>query len=310
MAAFSPQTGPMPRLSRLTIYQSLARLPLPLLYGLSGLLFPLLYHVARYRRRTVAENLAAAFPEQDAASRRALERRFYRHICDLFAEIFARRYMSADAIEQRVRLENHEVLQPFIDRKQSFLLLSIHQGNWEWLLARVVNFLPCPMDGIYKPLHDAAMDRFILDSRAQSINPIPFQNAGREMLRSRRQFRAFAMLADQAPFKRDNRYWHSFFNRTASFYLGPQKLAEAAQCPVFFVSMKKDARGSYTVRFELLAEPPHARDQYTILDRYIAACEAAIRAQPETWLWSNRKWKHQPPTDEATTTAEQKTPAN
>jgi KDO2-lipid IV(A) lauroyltransferase len=298
----------MPRLNRATLYQSLARVPLPLLYRMAAVLYPLLYHVARYRRRTVAENLAHAFPELNASARLELERRFYRHICDLIAEIFAKRHMTEAELAERVRFENPEVLQAVIDNKQSFLLLGIHQANWEWLLARVGYFLPCPMHGIYKPLHDEAMDTFILESRAQAIKPVPFQNAGREILRGRRQFRAFAMLADQAPFKRDSRYWHAFFNRPASFYLGPQKLAEAAQCPVVFVAMKKTARGEYSVRFEVLAEPPYGRDGFDILDRYIAACETAIRAQPETWLWSNRKWKHQPTPEELNASAAAEVP--
>jgi len=279
-------------------YRSLARLPLPLLYGISSLLlYPLLYHVARYRRGTVAQNLAHAFPELSQPQRRALEQRFYRHICDVLVEVFAAGYMDAKDFIECVELENPEVLQPFIDQQQSILLLSIHQGNWEWLLRRVGDFLPCPMDGIYKPLHDAAMDQFIQESRAESINPLAFQNAGREMLRRRREFRAFAMLADQAPFKRDTRYWHNFLNRTASFYLGPQKLAEVTQYPVIFVAMRERERGHYSARFELLAQPPHAREGFSILDSYIEACERAIRAQPETWLWSNRKWKHKPPSD-------------
>ena len=299
MAPFPSSAVPMSRFNhRLLFYRSLARLPLPLLYGISSLLlYPLLYHLVRYRRRTVAQNLAHAFPELSQPQRRILEQRFYRHICDVLVEVFAAGYMDAADFIDRVELENPEVLQPFIDQQQSILLLSIHQGNWEWLLRRVGDFLPCPMDGIYKPLHDAAMDQFIQESRAESINPIAFQNAGREMLRLRREFRAFAMLADQAPFKRDSRYWHKFLNRTASFYLGPQKLAEVTQYPVIFVAMRERERGYYSVRFELLAQPPHARAEFSILDRYIEACECAIRAQPETWLWSNRKWKHQPPAD-------------
>lgn len=287
----------MPRLSRLTVYRTLARLPLPLLYGIAALIYPLLYHVVRYRRRTVADNLSHAFPELSAFERTALERRFYRHIADLLVEVFAARMMSREEFRKRVTIRNPEVVQPFIDARQSILLLGLHQANWEWLLPRLADLFPCPVAGIYKPLHDDAMDNFIQETRSRSIDPVPFQNAGREMLRRRREFRVFSMLADQAPFKRDGRYWRAFFNRPASFYLGPQKLAEATQNPVLFVSMRKRGRGFYEMQFEVLAQPPHERDSFTVLDRYIEACEAAIRAQPETWLWSNRKWKHRMPAD-------------
>jgi KDO2-lipid IV(A) lauroyltransferase len=310
MGALPHQIGLMPRLDRFTFYKTLARLPLPLLHGLASLLYPLLYYVARYRRRTVADNLAHAFPELTGAERRALEQRFYRHITDLLVEVFAARFMTRADFAARVKVANPEILQPFIDQQQSILLLGLHMGNWEWMLPRLADIFPCPVAGIYKPLHDDAMDRFIQEVRARSIHPVPFEKAGKEMLRRRREFRVFSMLADQAPFKRDARYWHPFFNRTASFYLGPQKLAEVTQYPVVFVAMIKRERGHYEMFFEVLAQPPHERDNFTILDSYIDAAERAIRRQPELWLWSNRKWKHQPPADATTSTEAAKTPAN
>lgn len=280
-------------------YRMLARLPLALLYALSSTAYLLVYHVARYRRDIVADNLAAAFPELEPARRRMLERRFYRHMCDIAAETFALAGMPDAAFHPRVTLVNPEVMGPFIERRQSLLLLSSHQGNWEWLQRAIAAALPCPLHAIYKPLHDSAMDRFIAETRGKFMEPIAFQDAGREMLRRRREFHVFAMLADQAPFKKDKRHWQSFLGRRASFYLGPQKIAEATQFPVFYVTMHQVRRGHYQVSFELLAAPPHERGGTAILDRYVAAAESAIRLQPETWLWSNRKWKHRPPADAA-----------
>lgn len=41
----------------------LARLPLRVLYVLSDCLFPLVYHVARYRRKLVRRQLKDSFPQ-------------------------------------------------------------------------------------------------------------------------------------------------------------------------------------------------------------------------------------------------------
>jgi KDO2-lipid IV(A) lauroyltransferase len=276
-------------------YRLLGRLPLPVLYGLSTVLCGVLYHLARYRRREVADNLAAAFPALSARERRTLERRFYQHLCDLGVEVLASRTMTLAQFQRRVTLENPELLQPYMAQGQSLLFFTCHQCNWEWLLHVVSAYMGCPIDVVYKTLHNPYMDRYMMECRARSGKPIAFKDAGREILRRRREFRGFAMLADQAPFKRDKRYWHDFFGRPGSFYLGPQKIAEASQYPVIYVAMTKTRRGHYRARFELLAQPPHSKGGFAILDSYIAAVERAIRAQPETWLWSNRKWKHQPP---------------
>jgi KDO2-lipid IV(A) lauroyltransferase len=273
----------------------LGRLPLPLLYGFASLLAWVLYRVVRYRRKVVDENLRAAFPELDPPALAALEKRFYSHISDLGVEMLAARTMTREDFQRHVELVGTDVVAPFIESRQSVLFLTCHQGNWEWLLHVVSDHMGCPIDVVYKTLHDGAFDEFMFECRVRSGSPITFKDAGREILRRRREYRGFAMLADQAPFKRDKRYWHDFFGRPGSFYLGPQKIAEATQYPVIYVAMTKLARGRYQARFELLAPPPIARGGFAVLDSYIAALERSIRAQPETWFWSNRKWKHQPP---------------
>src|SRR5690606_35358114 len=137
----------------------------------------------------------------------------------------------------------------------------------------------------------------MLDCRSRFSHPIAFKDTGREMLRRKGELRIFARAADQSPFKKDKqRHWHDFLGEPAAFYLGPQKLDEAMQFPVIYIAMTKLRRGYYRATFELLAEPPHAKGGSAIIDAYIEAVERSIRAQPETWLWSNRKWKHQAPT--------------
>lgn len=278
-------------------YRLLSRLPLPLLYGLSTLAAFVLYRVVRYRRHVVADNLLHAFPELSADEQRKIERGVYRHLCDLGLEIIAARNLPRAEFQRRVTLENPEVLLLYKNRKQGILFLTCHQGNWEWMLHVVSDYLGCPIDAVYKTLHNLDFDALVFEARARSGTPIAFKDAGREMLRRRREFRGFAMLADQAPFKRDKRYWRSFFGRPGSFYLGPQKIAEATQYPVVFAAMTKQRRGHYSVHFEVIAEPPHEKGGFAILDLYVDALERAIRAQPETWMWSNRKWKHNPPAD-------------
>ena len=58
-------------------------LPLRVLYLFSDLFYLVLYYLAGYRRKVVAANLRNAFPEKSEAERKKIERRFYRHLCDL-----------------------------------------------------------------------------------------------------------------------------------------------------------------------------------------------------------------------------------
>ena len=46
-------------------FKLMSRLPFSVLYVMSGGIYVLLYHVARYRRKIVRKNLTECFPEKD-----------------------------------------------------------------------------------------------------------------------------------------------------------------------------------------------------------------------------------------------------
>ncbi len=277
------------------LIKTLSRLPFFVHYTLAGCAYFLLYYVARYRRKVVRRNLAGAFPELSTAELVALEKRFYRWFCDSAAEAMKGLTMTAAELEKRVVFENPELLAPYLEREESLVLLTIHQCNPEWVTQAMGNFLPCPMTGLYKPLHSKLMDELIFEARSRYGKPVPVKNTAREILRLRKSFRAMILAADQSPISREKRYWAPFFGRPAPFYFGPQSIAEATGKPLIFMHNRRLRRGYYSIRFEILAEPPYQKGGTELLDRYIAVCERSIREQPETWWWSNKKWKSPKP---------------
>ena len=58
------------------LYRCLSRLPLSVLYLFATLGQWLLYHLVRYRRAVVHDNLRHAFPAMDRATRQQIERDF------------------------------------------------------------------------------------------------------------------------------------------------------------------------------------------------------------------------------------------
>lgn len=281
------------------IYHFFGKLPLSVLYLLSGLVYVLVYYAARYRRPIVRDNLLHAFPEKSAAERLKIEKDYYHFICDNFVEVMHSSSMTQQQLLDRIEFTNLELIQPYIDAQQSMQFLSIHQGNWEWVLQILSCKLGLPVDAIYKPLHSKLFEEIILTNRSRfGSNLIPSKHAMKELLRKRREFRAFIMTAEQAPIRRDKKYWQLFLNRPSSFYLGPQKIAELTKYPVFYLQVHRRKRGYYQLSFELIAEPPFEKNSFDVLDAYIDRIEKAVRAQPETWLWSNRKWRKKPVLDE------------
>ena len=64
----------------------LSLLPLWMLYGLSDLVYVLIYYVIGYRRKLVFKNMSDSFPEKTAEEVRELEQRFYHWFCDCLLE--------------------------------------------------------------------------------------------------------------------------------------------------------------------------------------------------------------------------------
>ncbi len=276
----------------------LAALPPRVAYALAWVAYLLVYYVFRYRIGTVRENLRAAFPEKSAPELARIERQSYRHFCNLIFEIVRSTRMTQAEFAARVTLKNVEALKSATEQfqKQAIVLL-IHQGNWEWLLHGAMAHLPLLIDPVYKPLHSPFWDDYMLRARSRfGAQPMAIARVGREVIRGRRRKRLIAMLADQAG-PRHGGYWRNFLHRPASFYRGADKLAQALQVPVFFAQCRKQSTGQYEVYFEEISLPPHSERGELILERYISAAEAMINEQPETYLWTNRRWKKKPPDD-------------
>ena len=278
-------------------YRFLSWLPLPLLYAMAWPGYLALYYVAGYRKVVVQQNLRHAFPDKSARQITVLAKKFYLQLVHVALEILKTRRMSATDIQRRVSVVNSELLKDYSNGfQQPVIILSIHQGNWEWMLHGVKLALDIPIDPVYKPLHDKKMDQLIFEIRSQfGSRPISMSSAARDILRRRHEFRLFVLVADQAPIERERSHWVSFMNRDAAFYEGAETIARVTGYPVLFAQCRRRRRGYYEVEFKEVARGPHDKDGHHIIEQYARLAEQAIRSEPESWLWSNRRWKRQPP---------------
>ena len=114
-----------------SVLVALARLPLPLLYGLGYVAYVIAFHILRWRRDLAARNLAAAFPEKSQAERDAIMRRNYRNLGETLAEMFWGFGATAEEFGGRVVFDNRDVVDRYAAEQRSVLLLTGHVCNWE-----------------------------------------------------------------------------------------------------------------------------------------------------------------------------------
>ena len=248
-------------------------------------------------RREVAErNLALAFPELDPASRDALLRDHYRELGRVAAEYailpdLARREPGAVVAEVRGR----EHLEAARARGRGVIVVTGHVCNFE--LAGAAVALLAPLDFVYQPLSNPAMEDWIARRRRQiGVGLIPIGAGVRAIFSALKANRVVAMLADQDA--RRHGVFVPFFGRPASTPVGPAAIALKTGAPLLVAYDRRLDDGRHRVELHppLAVPDPDAPDAATRLTAlHTAALEARIREHPADWFWLHRRWKTAPP---------------
>ena len=275
------------------IYRAIASLPLSISYRLARVLAWLTERVFKYRVATVDQNLRNSFPGQSEVWYATTRHRFYRQFAEVTVEAMYAWRMPRDELEQRITITGWE---PLISAEGELpkpgILLSIHHNNWEWLLQRSSIAVSSPFDCIYKPLHEDGAERFALEARGKhGANLVTLQTLSKYVLKSRRKPRVIGLLADQSPSKSENKYWLTFLNQTTPFFMGPATLARLTKFPVYFARTKRVSQGQYHAELLTICAEPGTMIESQLIEKYVALAEETIRLQPESYLWTNRRWK-------------------
>ncbi len=280
-----------------TLLWALSRLPMRALYVLSDCLFPLVYHLVRYRRRLVSRQLRESFPEKSALWRKRVERKYYHFLCDYIVETLKLMHMGSGEIERRVTFEGLLEMQEEMRRrgKQFGLAYLGHYGNWEWVASFSRHLAP-DFGGaqIYHPLKNTLMDRFFIRLRRQfGGDCIAMRDTLRHILATSKgdKHEIIGFIADQCPKWEAMHQWTDFLHHKTSFLIGTEQISKRVNSCVVYVHVTRPRRGYYHCRIVPLAWEPKEYKDYEITNLYASALEQQIREQPELWLWTHKRWK-------------------
>jgi len=270
----------------------LARIPLRALYGFAGLLGWLAFRAFPYRQHVVRENLTRAFPDFDETRLRSVMRGYYLGFAQMLVEVLKSVTLPAEEIRRRVRIVNLDAPRALLAQGQSVLLVAAHQCNWEWMLLALSLELGYPLDAAYKPLVDSWAEREMMKVRTRfGSRLVPARDLLADIIKRHDVVRAVALVADQEPTTSEHKYWTRFLNRDTAFYLGPEEIGRVTRFPVFFIAMRRTARGYYEMHFEPLAGPAQPLPAGALTERYARRVEEQIRSAPCDWPWSHKRWK-------------------
>lgn len=270
----------------------LSHLPFAALYALASIIGWLAFRVFPHRDQVVRGNLSLCFPELDAARMTDIRRRYYAGFADVLVEVIKSATFPAEEIRRRVHIVGMEQAQAFLTRGQSVLLAAAHQCNWEWMLLALSVKLGFPLDAAYKPLVDSWAEREMKKVRSRfGSRLVPAKELLADIIRRGKVVRAVAMVADQEPTTSEHKHWTRFLNRDTAFYMGPEEIARVTRFPVFFIGLKRTARGFYEMSFTPLSSPGESLRPGELTERYVRLVEQQIRDAPPDWPWSHKRWK-------------------
>lgn len=270
-----------------------SRLPFWLLYPIAEAIAFFGYHVLRYRREVVEENLSISFPEKSKKEIRRIAKRFYRQFLQVFVEsIKAYRFTQEDWID-RVPLKNPEVLKSYLAKDIPVLLMSGHTANWEWPAFSIGQQIGYPMEFLYKPVKNESFDKIMLALRTRhGGTAVPKEAAMREIIKRRKKSRLIGIIGDQLPSIGTEKQWLNFLNRETAFYTGSERIATLTNYAVFYVNTRRKGLGKYEVTFDPIATPPYKKGQKGIIEKYVSLLQDTIHKNPSDYLWSHRRWKY------------------
>ena len=276
---------------------ALSLLPLRVHYVLSDVIFLLVYHVLRYRRKLVRKNLADSFPEKSAPERYRLERQFYHWLCDYVAETVKLLSISDKALLRHIEFRGIDQLEQVFDEGRNCAAILGHYCNWEWLSATGLAFRRHPdavMGLIYHPLYNDAFDQLFIDIRsAHGGHCVPKQDILRHLLTLRHENRRslFGYISDQSPKWENMHLWLDFLNHDTPVFTGAERIMQKMNDAVFYVDMERPRRGQYVCTFRLIAAEAAREEEFAITRRFFELLEQSIRRQPAFDLWTHNRWK-------------------
>ena len=273
---------------------SISMLPFRLLYLFSDFVYLIVYYLIGYRKKTVRENLALALPHLSDEERLIIEKKSFRHWCDMFLEMIKTMTISNTEINKRFVFLNMEVYKKLEAQEKSIAIMLAHYASYEWVISMNA-YVKFSAFAIYKKLANPYFDKLVRDIRSRfkanlittkETIPVIIENNRNKLLS------IYGFASDQSPKISSAFHWQKFMGIEVPVHTGAEMLSKKYDMNVIFLKVTKVKRGYYQAIFEVLSENAKEVPNYEITDKFLKLVEHQIHEAPEYYLWTHKRWKH------------------
>ncbi len=272
----------------------ISMLPFRLLYLFSDFVYLIVYYLIGYRKKTVRENLALALPHLSTEERLAIEKKSFRHLCDMFLEMIKTMTISNKEISKRFVFTNMEVYKNLEAQEKSIAMMLAHYASYEWVISMnaYVNFSAF---AIYKKIANPYFDKLVRNIRSRfKANLITTKETIPVIINNNqnKELSIYGFASDQSPRISSAYHWQKFMGVEVPVHTGAEMLSKKYDMNVIFLKVQKVKRGYYQARFEVLSDNAKEVPNYEITDQFLKLVEQQILEAPEYYLWTHKRWKH------------------
>ncbi|WP_067034619.1 lysophospholipid acyltransferase family protein [Allomuricauda sp. CP2A] len=271
-----------------------SRLPFRILYLLSDGVYLLLYRIIGYRKKVVRQNLALAFPEKSKTERLQIEKKFYKHLCDIFLEMAKTLGITNEQMNKRYVFTNVEVIQKLESEGKNVMIMMPHYASWEWVFSLNPQ-VKSKAYAIYQPIQNKYFDKLVRDIRSKYGTTLIKTYESRKIIADAKNAAELIMvgiISDQSPMLNRTRHWAKFMGVLVPIHVGAEEICKNTDMIPVYLKVEKTGRGYYEATFKILAEDPKEVEDYKISEAFMQEVEAAIHEAPQYYFWTHKRWKH------------------
>lgn len=272
------------------LVSGVAVLPQFIKFGIADINYFILYNIVKYRRKVTRTNLCMSFPDKSIKEIVKIEKKYYRHLGDLFIDSLAMIGASKRMVKRHFAYNDADFWS-FNQNKPVICAMS-HYGSWEYTVGykmRTEN----PLFPVYRPLKNPVMDELFYQMRSRfGAEPCSMNNSVRRVIQYKGQNVILAMIADQTPVRNDDEKWYTFLNQDTQFFMGFGQMAKRFGMGVYFLDVRRIKRGYYYGKMIQIYDGVEDISYNEIVERYIMRLENMIKREPSLWTWSHKRWKH------------------
>ncbi len=272
------------------LMRTIGALPWSALSALSRVLAVIAWYAARRDRRVTLVNLRLAYPDKTERERRAIARRHFRSLIYSLFETSIVWFDRRKRLEKLTRIEGLEHLTQAQSKGKGVLLLGAHFTTNE-IAAGALPQTGHAFDVMYKRSPNELLNQLALRGRLRRGGRLIPSEKFVEMLRALKRG-GIVLYAPDQHFDGDGYVTVPLFGVPAMSNPGTTFIARATGCTVlpFFPRRLADGSG-YVMRILAPIEGFPSRDGAADVAIYHGLIEEAVRAAPEQYLWSYKRFR-------------------